>query len=144
MKRGAFSLKQKHATEWRLTEFPCDVTNDIASKDFMRWKPAPAPQNTVSPQTTSVPVAKPLGTCTETEGVEKVPVGTCSETVEPDFPVSRFQHRYTDKLPGEGEPIGETRRESSEGPGLGHNQGPPLEPDDLSIPKFLRRTGEAA
>ena len=118
------------------------VTNDIASKDFMRWKPAPAPQKTFHRR--PVRCSETLGTCTETEGVEKVPVGTCSETVEADFPVSRFHHRYTDKLPGEGEPIGETRRETSEGPGLGHNQGPPLELDDLSIPKFLRRTGEAA
>jgi hypothetical protein len=61
MKRGAFSLKQKHATEWRLTEFPCDVTHDIASKDFMRWKRPSEIQNAVSPQTSSVPVAKPGG-----------------------------------------------------------------------------------
>lgn len=39
MKKGAFSLKLKHATEWRLTEFPCDVTNAPASKEFMRWTP---------------------------------------------------------------------------------------------------------
>ena len=40
MKRGAFSLKLKHATEWRLTEFYCDVTQRAATKDFMRWEPA--------------------------------------------------------------------------------------------------------
>jgi hypothetical protein len=34
---GAFSLKHRHATEWRLTEFPCDVTDAMATKDFMRW-----------------------------------------------------------------------------------------------------------
>jgi hypothetical protein len=38
--RGAFSRKIRHATEWRLTEFPCDVTNAaVATKDFMRWGP---------------------------------------------------------------------------------------------------------
>jgi hypothetical protein len=38
--KGAFSRKARHATEWRLTEFPCDVTNTpIATKDFMRWQP---------------------------------------------------------------------------------------------------------
>jgi DNA-binding transcriptional regulator YhcF (GntR family) len=37
--KGAFSLKKRHATEWRLTEFPCDLTRAIASKDFMRWQP---------------------------------------------------------------------------------------------------------
>ena len=40
---GAFSLKQRHATEWRLTEHPCDVTHALASKDFMRWTPDPNP-----------------------------------------------------------------------------------------------------
>jgi len=37
VQKGAFSLKKRHATEWRLTEFPCDVTNGFASKDYMRW-----------------------------------------------------------------------------------------------------------
>jgi DNA-binding transcriptional MocR family regulator len=39
--KGAFSLKKRHATEWRLTEFPCDITHAFASKDFMRWAPSP-------------------------------------------------------------------------------------------------------
>lgn len=38
MKRGAFSLKARHSSEWRLTEFPCDVSRAAASKDFARWK----------------------------------------------------------------------------------------------------------
>jgi DNA-binding transcriptional regulator YhcF (GntR family) len=44
MKKGAFSRKVRHASEWRLTEFPCNVTNEPATKDFVRWKK----QNTVS------------------------------------------------------------------------------------------------
>jgi DNA-binding transcriptional regulator YhcF (GntR family) len=44
-KRGAFSLKCRHATEWRLTEFRDDVTGDMATKDFARWAKN---QNTVS------------------------------------------------------------------------------------------------
>ncbi len=55
-KRGTFSLKQRHATEWRLTEFPCDVTGALPTKEFASWKI----QNTV-------PVMKPNGTCDETE-----------------------------------------------------------------------------
>src|SRR5215831_9664326 len=39
MKRGAFSLKERHATEWRMTEFTCDVTGAAPTKDFMRWQP---------------------------------------------------------------------------------------------------------
>ena len=38
-KRGAFSLKQRHASEWRLTEFPSDISTDMATKDFMTWTP---------------------------------------------------------------------------------------------------------
>jgi DNA-binding GntR family transcriptional regulator len=45
-KRGAFSLKLRHASEWRLTEFGCDVTGALATKEFARWQK----QNTVSPQ----------------------------------------------------------------------------------------------
>ncbi len=45
VKRGAFSLKCRHATEWRLTEFADDVTRELATKDFARWVKN---QNTVS------------------------------------------------------------------------------------------------
>jgi hypothetical protein len=42
--KGAFFRKVRHATEWRLTEFPCDVTNELPTKDYMRWQP-PAGDN---------------------------------------------------------------------------------------------------
>jgi cytochrome oxidase assembly protein ShyY1 len=38
MKKGAFSLKERHATEWRMTEFTCDVSGKSPTKDFMRWQ----------------------------------------------------------------------------------------------------------
>ncbi len=38
MKRGHFDFKLKHAAEWRLTEFACDVTGELPTKDFTRWK----------------------------------------------------------------------------------------------------------
>jgi len=38
MKRGAFSMKVRHASEWRLTEFPSDITGEMATKDFVHWK----------------------------------------------------------------------------------------------------------
>jgi hypothetical protein len=37
--KGAFSRKAKHATEWRLTEFASDVSSELATKEFMRWRP---------------------------------------------------------------------------------------------------------
>lgn len=35
--KGAFSVKHRRATEWRLTEFTCNVTGELPSKEFMRW-----------------------------------------------------------------------------------------------------------
>jgi hypothetical protein len=52
--RGHFDRKARHASEWRLTEFGCDVTNALATKDFARWKP-----ENLKP----VPVVEPYGTC---------------------------------------------------------------------------------
>ena len=43
MKKGTFNWKVRHSTEWRLTEFSCDVTGALPTKDFARWK-----KNTVS------------------------------------------------------------------------------------------------
>jgi hypothetical protein len=36
---GAFSLKKRHAAEWRLTHLPCDVSGRLSEKPFMRWRP---------------------------------------------------------------------------------------------------------
>ena len=41
---GGFSRKVRHATEWRLTDEPCDKTGALPSKAFMRWRPPPTPQ----------------------------------------------------------------------------------------------------
>jgi hypothetical protein len=38
--RGGFSCKLPHASEWRLTAHKCDLTGELASKNFMQWKPA--------------------------------------------------------------------------------------------------------
>ena len=48
VKRGAFSMKQRHASEFRMTAFRCDVTGALPSKKFMQWKPEM--QNTVRTQ----------------------------------------------------------------------------------------------
>jgi hypothetical protein len=55
VKKGAFSRKSPHATEWRLTEFDCDVTGELATKDFARWEPT-----TQEPIQDTVPVVVPL------------------------------------------------------------------------------------
>lgn len=65
--KGAFSVKHRRATEWRMTEFKCDVTHELASKDFTRWLPAVPvigrhKQNTVPVEGPTVPVAGQQGT----------------------------------------------------------------------------------
>lgn len=42
---GGFSRKVRHATEWRLTQYRCDVTGALPAKTFVRWRPQV--QNTV-------------------------------------------------------------------------------------------------
>jgi hypothetical protein len=37
VRKGHFDRKQRHASEWKLTAFDCDVTGEPASKAFMRW-----------------------------------------------------------------------------------------------------------
>jgi DNA-binding transcriptional MocR family regulator len=71
MKRGAFSLKLRHATEWRLTEFGCDVTGALPSREYRHWKK----QNAGSEM-------KPNGFCGETERVSDMkpcPNPTCKK-----------------------------------------------------------------
>lgn len=36
---SAFNIKNRAVTEWRLTEYRCDVTGEMPTKDFMRWVP---------------------------------------------------------------------------------------------------------
>jgi DNA-binding MarR family transcriptional regulator len=54
--KGAFSRKNRHATEWRLTESSCDITDALPTREYLRW---PQIQNTV-------PKAGPHGTSSGT------------------------------------------------------------------------------
>lgn len=36
-KASGFNIKNRRATEWRLTEYACDVTGQLPTKDFARW-----------------------------------------------------------------------------------------------------------
>lgn len=57
--RGTFTRKDRRATEWRLTQYPCDLSGDMPSKAFMRWEPEK--NLTVSPQVRTVPLGEPIG-----------------------------------------------------------------------------------
>ena len=37
-KKGGFVCKVRHASEWRLTAFKCEVTHELPLKTFMQWK----------------------------------------------------------------------------------------------------------
>ena len=70
-KKGAFSLKSRHSTEWRLTEFGCDLTGALPTKEFARW--SPENQKPVPPQTLTVPVAGTPGISSGTEHSKRPP-----------------------------------------------------------------------
>jgi hypothetical protein len=53
-KASAFHVKSRVVSEWRLTEYRCDLTGDLPSKDFMRWVPETKRQS-ASPDTQSTP-----------------------------------------------------------------------------------------
>ena len=50
--QGSFNRKVQHASEWRLTWWPCDVTGSLPEKPFMQW----GKQNAVSNDTCTVPI----------------------------------------------------------------------------------------
>ena len=61
------------------------MTHALPSKEFARW--SPEIQNTVPPQTSTVPETGPIGTCSGTEAHERAPDGTCSGTVSPKIQI---------------------------------------------------------
>lgn len=64
VRKGHFWGQVRTATEWRLTEFNCDVTGALATKEFTRWQPEK--QNSVPPEERVVPLQKPARTATGT------------------------------------------------------------------------------
>ena len=60
MRKGKFDRKSRHSSEWRLTEFACDLTGKLPTKDFARWKPENAE---------TVPTRGPDGISARTVGI---------------------------------------------------------------------------
>jgi DNA-binding transcriptional MocR family regulator len=81
-KKGAFSLKIRNSTEWRLTEFPDDTNRgELPTKEFMSW--TPDKNKTRYPQRhRSVSVAAPIGSCDGTVPDSNTSHGICSGTVK--------------------------------------------------------------
>jgi DNA-binding transcriptional regulator YhcF (GntR family) len=80
-RRGAFSWKTRHCTEWRLTEYGCDLTHALATKDFMKWSPEKKMPVPIGNRTVSV--AEPDGTCSRTETFKKRPTVSDMEPCDP-------------------------------------------------------------
>jgi hypothetical protein len=51
---GAFSFKQRHAAEWRITWRRCDVSGVVPGNQFKQWR-APEKHNTVLKYSLTVP-----------------------------------------------------------------------------------------
>ena len=99
-KRGAFNVKVRHASEWRLTQYPCN--NDLPTKDFMQW--TPDKNKTRYPQRNrTVAVAETIGSCSGTDPALNTSHGSCSGNVNAGFDarsVSVAEHIYlTSPLP---------------------------------------------
>ncbi|MCW2110470.1 GntR family transcriptional regulator [Bradyrhizobium elkanii] len=76
MKKGAFSLKVRHASEWRITDFICN--NDLPTREFMRFE-----NKTRYPQRKRpVAVVEAFGSCGGSEAIENPSDGSCSGSVE--------------------------------------------------------------
>jgi hypothetical protein len=84
IKKGAFNVKVRHASEWRLTDHHCDVTNNLATKEFMRW--TPDKNKTRYPQRLrTVSVAAPYGICSGSVQELNTAHGICSGSVRAFF-----------------------------------------------------------
>jgi DNA-binding transcriptional MocR family regulator len=61
-KASAFNVKNRAVTEWRLTEYRCDVTGELPTKEFTRWglekKTQSAPSDTQSAPADTAPMKK--------------------------------------------------------------------------------------
>lgn len=78
-KASAFNVKNRAVTEWRLTEYSCDVTGELPTKEFMRWGLAKKTQSHPS-DTQSHPSDTPPVKTTKNDLHSRT-----HRTVKPDF-----------------------------------------------------------
>lgn len=81
VKKGAFSFKVRHASEWRLTCFKCDVSNELSTKDFLRWTPEKNKARFPQRKRTDA-VGEAIGCCCGTSLQSDTADGCCSGSVE--------------------------------------------------------------
>jgi hypothetical protein len=88
-KASGFNVKHRAATEWRLTEYTCDVTGELPTKEFMRW--GADEKNTVSPEGHTV---SPEGQSAPGNG-RKTPHGPRGDTVKPISKAQQYHQKDT-------------------------------------------------
>ncbi|WP_247872611.1 MarR family transcriptional regulator [Brucella sp. 2280] len=92
-KPSAFNVKNRSVTEWRLTEYRCDVTGELPTKDFMRWEPKEKTQS--HPRDTQ---SRGWDCCTKNKGqntLHSVTHGTVGPVSEVSQSHPRDTYRYT-------------------------------------------------
>ncbi|HEV7285903.1 MAG TPA: hypothetical protein VGN75_13695, partial [Kaistia sp.] len=90
-KASGFSVKHRAATEWRLTEYPCDVTGQLPTKEFLRWR-APRENKT---QSSERDTQSSEGDTTALKMHQNRVHSPSEGTVKPDSQVSQSSERYT-------------------------------------------------
>jgi hypothetical protein len=75
--KGTFHRKIRHASEWRLTEEPSEMTRGVATKNFVNWHRQPDREKTrdLTPDRAR-PEIGPIGTSGRTVDLEKRRYGT--------------------------------------------------------------------
>jgi DNA-binding transcriptional ArsR family regulator len=75
--RGRFERRDRHATQWRLTEFACNATGELPTKEFTRWRDSDGAATGTLGATSDT-----LGSCDGTVGAHNPSDGSCNGTVE--------------------------------------------------------------
>jgi hypothetical protein len=109
--KGAFSLKVRHATEWRLTEHVCNKSGHGPTSEYRDWRP-PEIQNTVSLRNPYGFSGETVGFSGETDVAKKSRHGFPGETVngQKRDPQSHQGSTYSYQVPPSSEPAPSTRR----------------------------------
>jgi hypothetical protein len=99
--KGAYSVKFRHATKWRLTDRRCDVTGAEQSKAFLKWQnPGPVSKPTPKTKTKTKP-QKPTNhrsknyPCT---GVKITPLGNFPEQPPQGYILPHYKPFHGSKI----------------------------------------------
>jgi hypothetical protein len=149
--KGAFSVKFRRATEWRLNDRRCDASGIEQSQAFLRWQnPDPNAQTKSKSRGEKLPPYRGKNSPTRNfsdqqergenfphyekiHGGKNSPTSISTRAMAPNGACGWSVEASQAEADG-------TVADPPAHALIGHNAGPPLDQDDLSIPAFLRRT----